>query len=525
MSILSLQFLFFVLGVMLLYFMIPKKWQWIVLFIANILFYLSFGVKYIGYILFTSIVTYWAALKLDAVSDESKKSIAATDSASKKSVREMFLSLKSRICKSAIILSVGIWIIIKYGNFIIDNVNAVMKLLHLSWSVEHLSFIIPLGMSFYTFHAVGYLMDVYRSKYPAEKNFAKYFTFVCYFPHLLQGPFSRFDGLGKSIFEEHSFSYDRLCNGCARIVWGFFKKVVVADQLGIAVTTIFQHYTSYTGTHIFMSMFFYCIQLYADFSGYMDIMCGISHILGIRLAENFEQPYFARTIDDFWRRWHITLGRWFRDYVFYPVSMGKFAQQIGRNARQKWGPKMGKLVPGYYALIFVWTATGLWHGASWTFLIWGWLNLLVIMSTMQLDDWYTKVKTKLHINDKGKPWILFCILRTFILVCFFRFFSTADNMAKLIAMLKHAVNHMSFKMLFSSKLFAGMQRESVIAVLVGIFLIFVVDMLKENNRWESVKANCPMLIRNVAYTFLIITTILFIAGGNELTKGFMYANF
>jgi len=249
-------------------------------------------------------------------------------------------------------------------------------------------------MSFYTFHSVGYLMDVYRSKYPAEHNFCKYFTFISYFPHLLQGPFSRFDGLGKSIFEMHSFSYDRLCEGCARIVWGFFKKVVIADQLGVVVSAITQHYTNYTGTHIFMSIIFYGIQLYADFSGYMDIMCGFSHILGIKLSENFEQPYFARTIDDFWRRWHITLGHWFRDYVFYPVSMGKVAQQIGRRARGKWGPKMGKLVPGYYALIFVWTATGLWHGASWTFLIWGWLNMLVIMSTMQLDDWYTKIKTK-----------------------------------------------------------------------------------------------------------------------------------
>ena len=525
MSIISLQFLFFVLAVVLFYFIVSKKWQWVVLFIANILFYISFGLKYIGYILFTSIVTYWAALILDKVSKKGKEAIVAAAQDQKKCVREKFSDLKSRICKFAILLAVGIWIVVKYGNFMIDNVNSVLKFLHIAWTAEHLPFIIPLGMSFYTFHAVGYLMDVYRAKYPAEKNFARYFTFVCYFPHLLQGPFSRFDELGKSIFEEHSFSYDRLCDGCARIVWGFFKKVVVADQLGIAVTAIFNHYTSYTGTHIFMSMFFYCIQLYADFSGYMDIMCGISQILGIRLFENFQQPYFARTVDDFWRRWHITLGWWFRDYVFYPVSFGKFAQQLGRNARKRWGPKMGKLIPGYYAMIFVWTATGLWHGASWTYIIWGWLNLFVIISTMQLDDWYTEIKSKFHINDKGKPWILFCVLRTFLLVCFFRFFSTSHSMDKLFAMLSHAIHHMNINILFSSKLFAGMKRESVIAVLVGILLIFIVDMLKENDCWESVKEKCPMIIRNVAYTFLIITTILFMAGGNELTKGFMYAVF
>ena len=500
MSILSLVFLFFVSGTILLYFCVPKRWQWIVLFIANILFYLSFGIQYIGYILFTSIVTYLAALKLDRVSKEGKEAVAAAPQDQKKSVREKILGYKNRICNFAIILSVGIWVIIKYGNFIIDNVNAALNILNVSWAAEHVPFIVPLGMSFYTFHAVGYLLDVYRAKYPPERSFTRYFTFVSFFPHLLQGPFSRFDELGRSLFEEHSFSYDRFCDGCARIAWGFFKKVVVADQLGVTVTTIFQHYGSYTGTHIFMSIFFYGIQLYADFSGYMDIMCGISHIMGIKLPENFQQPYFARTIDDFWRRWHITLGRWFRDYVFYPVSMGKFAQQIGRSARKKWGPKMGKLIPGYYALIFVWTATGLWHGASWTFLIWGWMNLFVITSTMQLDDWYTKIKARLHINDKGKPWILFCILRTFLLVCFFRFFSTADSVRRVYYMLKYAVTHLDISTLFSSSLFVGMKRENMTAVLIGMALILAVDIMKENDCWESFKAKCPMLLRNFAYT-------------------------
>ena len=469
MSIISLQFLFFVAGVLLFYFTIPRKWQWIVLFIANVLFYVSFGIKYIGYILFTSVLTYWAALKLDVVSAEGKKAVTAAAQEQKKSVRENILKLKNRICDTAIILAVGIWVIVKYGNFIIDNINSVLNILHVSWSAEHLPFIIPLGMSFYTFHAVGYLLDVYRAKYPAERSFAKYFTFISFFPHLLQGPFSRFDEVGKNLFEEHSFSYDRLCDGCARIVWGFFKKVVIADQIGVSVTAIFQNYTNYTGTHIFVGVIFYGIQLYADFSGYMDIMCGISHILGISFPENFQQPYFARTIDDFWRRWHITLGRWFRDYVFFPVSMGKFAQQkIGRRVRAKWGPKMGKLVPGYYALVFVWTATGLWHGARWTYLFWGWLNLLLIMSTMQLHDWYTDIKAKLHINDKGKPWILFCIIRTFLLVCFFRIFSTANTLDKAFAMLKYAITHFKVSLLFSSQLFVDMKRESIAVVLIGI---------------------------------------------------------
>ncbi len=527
MSIVSFTFLAFAVIITAAYFIVPKKWQWIVIFIANIAFYASYGKKRLIYIFFIAFVTWIVALRLEQINAMSKRILAfAPDAEAKKAVKADVLTMKRTLNTIAILLVMGIWVYIKYGNFFIENFNSAMEFVHLSWKLDPIKLLLPLGMSFYTFHSVGYLVDVYREKYPAQKNFFKYFTFMAFFPHMVQGPFSRYDSLGVSILKEHDFSWERLCAGSARILWGVFKKLIVADKIGLAVTEIFANYTGYSGTYILFSVFAYCIQLYADFSGYMDIVCGLSHVLGIELSENFRQPYFARTVDDFWRRWHITLGQWFRDYMFYPVSMGKTGQKIGRIVRAKWGPRMGKLVPGYFALIFVWSCTGLWHGASWTFLIWGYLNLIIIVSTMHLDETYTKIKAKLHINDKNFFWILFCVLRTFILVCFFRFFSTADSVSQAFDMLHGAFTSIDLSVLsHPGSLLIGLSKIEKIAALFGFVLMFLVDLLKENDKWEPVKEKTPFFLRNAAYVVLIGVIILVAGGNNDIIGGFMYANF
>lgn len=527
MSIVSMQFFFFLIVLVMLYFIVPKKWQWVVILIANVLFYIASGIKYLIYIVFVSFIAYWLALGIEKMNVLSAKTMKAVeDSETKKEVKSGNLYIKRMLCTMAIFLVAGVWIFLKYGNFLISNMNAVFGLLRLNYQQEPISLIVPLGMSFYTFHAIGYVVDIYRGKYHTEKNFAKFFAFVSYFPHIIQGPFSRFESLGKSILEEHEFSYNRLCSGSSRILWGLFQKLIIADKLGVMVNLIFGSYLDYTGSQIFFAMFAYCIQLYADFKGYMDIMCGISHVLGISLAENFRQPYFAKSIDEFWRRWHITLGRWFADYVFYPVSMGKVGQKLGKKARKQWGPKMGKLVPGYFALFFVWTATGLWHGANWTYLVWGYLNLIVILTTMQLTDTYDRWKRNLHINSDGFVWTAFSVLRTFFLVCFFRFFSIGDNLGVALSTIKHAVSDFQLKMiLHPGNLFPGMTTINVYVVCFGIVCLFIVDLLQETQKWENIKAKCPMVIRNVWYVTTIIFLVLFAGGSNDLVGGFMYANF
>lgn len=527
MNIISLKFLIFVLSFIVVYFAVPKKWQWIVVLFGNVIFYAFAGIEYIAYMLLVSLATFYGALLIEKETLKGKERLSLAQSVDeKKVIKAEVLKKKKLVSTFAIVLSMGIWAVLKYSNFFIDNFNLVVNHINSDLAVNNLSWVLPLGMSFYTFHATGYLVDVYRSKYAAEKNFFKYLTFISYFPHIIQGPFSRFDELGKSISEEHGFSYERLCRGASRMLMGFFKKIVVADKIGVAVNSIFAGYETYSGFYMMFAMCAYGIQLYADFAGYMDIVCGLSEILGIKLAENFERPYFAKTVDEFWRRWHITLGTWFRDYVFYPVSMGKTGQKMGKWARKKWGPKMGKLVPGYFALIFVWTATGLWHGANWTYLVWGYLNLLVIALTMQLSDFYEKVKAFLHIKSESLYWKIFCIVRTFILVCFFRFFSAAPDISTAMQMLKYTGINMHTEVFRSpTLLFVGMEYLDIIIAVLGILIIAVVDILGEIGKWENIETNCPMILRNIGYTVIIMMLIFSFGSTSDLMGGFMYASF
>ncbi len=527
MSFVSFRFLVFAVATVLVYFAVPKKWQWVVILTANFVFYLSNGAIYGLYLLAAAGATYGAALWLEKTGARRKTIMAnAQTPEEKRTVGKKIGRMQKRICAAGIVVTAGIWVVLKYSNFFIDNVNDLLQAVHLRPAVPNVSWILPLGISFYTFHAIGYLVDIYRHKYKVQRNFGKYFAYVSYFPHMIQGPFTRYDQTGQSILEPHTFSYERFAAGCARILWGLFKKLVIADKLGIAVTSIFADHHAYSGAFLLFAIFGYCIQLYADFSGYMDMACGLSNILGIDLPENFQQPYFARSVEEFWRRWHITLGRWFRDYVFYPVSMGSTGQKLGRMSRKKWGAQMGKQVPGYFALIFVWTATGLWHGASWTFLFWGYLNLIVIVCSMQLTDAYSRIKARLHIRSDGWLWTGFSILRTFFLVCIFRFFSTAPDVGTAFSMLGGMISGFRLHALARPlAFFINMTPIEIGFALAGIAGMLIVDILTECGRWEGVKARCPMLVRNLVYTVLILSIILVAGGSNDLVGGFMYANF
>ncbi|MCR5251733.1 MAG: hypothetical protein K6E50_14135 [Lachnospiraceae bacterium] len=525
MAFTSLGFLFFALATVTLYFVFPKKWQWLVLFAANLYFYSTYEIRFLVFLLAAGLISYAAALILEKQNRSSELALKNAGAEDKDRVRRENLKRKKRIAAIAIPLILSSWIVIKYGRFFISNINALIGISGTPGKLPEPEWILPLGMSFYTFHAIAYLIDVYRKKYPAERNFLKYFTFLSFFPHMIQGPFSRFGELGKSIFEEHRFSTDRLREGSARILWGMFKKIVIADPLAATVSTILGDHQAYGGVQILFAVFVYSVRLYADFSGYMDIACGLSHILGIRLAENFRRPFFAKTVDEYWRRWHVTLGFWFRDYVFYPASMGKAGMKLSKWARSKWGPRMGKLISGYFALIFVWTATGLWHGANWTYLVWGYLNLFVIVSTMQLGEVYDKITGKLHIRRESLPWKLFCMLRTFLLISVFRFFSIAPGLKEAFSTLGHTV--LDFRpalLLKPSGFLIGMYREEILMAGAGILAMLVVDILQEKEKWDALKAKVPFGLRAFIYACMLLMITLMVKGA-DMSQGFMYANF
>ena len=527
MSIFSGTFPCFIFILGILYFITPKKIQWIILLAGNLVFYAWSGYRYLVYILGFSFVTWFTGLQIEKISTELHQKLPEVTVKEEKTALRKAAGRGKRIrITAALVLTLGIWIVLKYGQFLLNIFTPLSALFGASKTAGTLSLIVPLGMSFYTFDAIGYMIDVSRGKYAADRNYFHYLTFVSFFPHIIQGPFSRYNKLGETLFAFHSFSYDRLCQGAGRILWGYFKKLIVADKLAVTVNEIYSSYDHYWGIHILFVIVLYGIQVYADFSGYMDIVSGISHILGITLDENFKQPYLAVSVDDFWRRWHMTLGQWFRDYLFYPISMSKPLQRIGKKTREHFGPRAGKLIISYVSMFPVWTVTGLWHGANVTFLIWGWMNMLVMMISQALDPFYEKMRNLFHISLQSSLWHGFRVLRTFYLICFFRLFSRADSLMTAQHMIRHIFKGINRKLLLHPlQLFPQMRAQDVYAALIGTVMMILVDLLCEKGKWENAKEKTPFFIRDLIYVILIFIIILFAGTGEDIARNFIYANF
>ncbi len=525
MSFISAQFLFFAVALILIYFVAPKAAQPYILLIGSLLFYISNGVRFVPFLILTTITVYFAAISVESIETAAKAKTAA-DASSKKQIRENAQRDKRIVCATALFIDLGIWIVLKCAGFFVSNVNRLLSLMNIiSESFPIASFIVPLGMSYYIFMAASYLIDIYRGKYKAERNILKLLLFLCYFPHIVQGPFSRFDKLGKTLFEKHGFSYQRLCEGASRILWGLFKKLIIADKLAVAVAEVFGQENGYKGIAVFIGTILYSVQIYTDFTGYMDIAGGLSHILGIELSENFRRPYFSKSIDEFWRRWHITLGAWFKDYLFYPISMSKAVQRKSRELKGRLGAKAAKLIPGYVALVAVWTATGLWHGTSWGYLVWGWLNMAVIMLGLALTDTYKKLKAVFHIRD-GRAWGIFSILRTFVLVCIIRIFSRADSLYLACLMIRDLFQRSSLKLTESlGMMFSALSAVEICAALIGTIAVIVVDLLCEAGCWEAAKKKTPFLVRNILYVAMFFSLVLLAGGDSTLVGNFLYAQF
>lgn len=507
MSLISFPFFVFVLVLLLVYYLAPPRFQWVVIPIFSALFYLSYGAGSIVFLAVTMAFTFTVGILLNRTDDRfGALRRECADKEQKKKYKTDCIKTKKRIMLIGLFVDFAIWILFKFTSLF-------------SFS--------PLGISIYTFIAAGYCIDVYRGKYRAEKNLLRYCSFVSFFPHILQGPFSRYDALKETLFEGCRFSFDRLEQGMIRIVWGCFKKLVIADRMKVVIDLILPRDSGYGGIYVFLLFILLPIQLYADFSGYMDIAAGICHMMGIRLQENFRQPFFARSIDEFWRRWHITLGAWFRDYLFYPISMSKAVQKISARCKNLLSPALVRMIPSYIALFFVWSATGLWHGKSWNFLLWGWINLLCIASGMQFKSLYERIRKRLHISDESKWWHLFQMVRTFLIFGFAEMVSDIHSIYGIWMKCRSLFCEHNWHLIASPlQLFAGLEARDLVILGIGIILMLILDILKEKNvDIYDLAGRIPVVFRYIGYVSLFYAVILFGYAGTNAAGGFMYEQF
>lgn len=513
----SFKFLFFLAIVVLIYYIVPKKYRWTVLLLGSMYFYYCSKAVFIPFVGGVSVFSYLTAriisLKYEKIDLESFN--LEKDEA--KELRAKGSAFCKRILILALIIILGLLVYTKIAKYVVNSFA----------HIEGFNVIVPLGISYFTFSTVGYMLDVYWKRYKAEKNFFKYLLYVIYFPHITQGPIPRYDKLSESLFAEHAFSYEKICEGCSRILWGFFKKQIIADVAGIVVESVFGSWETQNYITILFGTFMYAIQVYVDFAACMDMALGISHMFGVDLEENFRQPYFSRSVEEFWRRWHITLGKWFKDYLCMPVSVCKPVKNLSKKMRKKYGNTAGKNTVTISALIAVWICTGLWHGTGLNYVLWGcWQGGIIIFSTL-MEKNYSKAKKFLRINEDAIWWKGFQMIRTFILCGIIpRLLTRAASVSVAVILFGRVLTlHGSSETVVGILNNSGVNCGRLIAMLIGILALFTVSVLKEIKIWDGLIRRCPFIIRNVVYVILIYTIIMFAGGDSDITSGFMYANF
>ncbi|MCI8995487.1 MAG: MBOAT family protein [Lachnospiraceae bacterium] len=376
--------------VFLVYWTAPRKYRWGVLFVASYYFYMSWNVKYVALILLTTVVSYVTALLMERTK--------------RKSLRKLYLT-------GALLISLGVLFFFKYYNFLSNSVTELLQRLAIPVQPHTLELMLPVGISFYTFQTLSYVIDVYRGEVKATRHFGKYATFISFFPQLVAGPIERTRNLLPQIEGEHTFNCEKAIAGAKLIAWGFFKKIAIADTISAYVNLIYDQLPERQGFSLVIATVFFAFQIYCDFSGYSDIAVGVAKLLDIDLMTNFSSPYWASSIREFWSRWHISLSTWFRDYVYIP---------LGGNRTKPWRHRLN--------LMLTFLASGLWHGANWTYVLWGGIHGLGQI----VEDLFLRGEKK---RSRKRTW--YGVLLTFTFVCFAWIFFRANTVGDAWYVLTH----------------------------------------------------------------------------------------
>ncbi|MBQ8417013.1 MAG: MBOAT family protein, partial [Clostridia bacterium] len=444
-------------------------------------FYALSGVEYLGFLLYTAAVTYLTGVVLQRRADREDAYVEQHRDILSKAERKAYRNAQRKkrfwVLLIGLILGFGMLAVLKYTAFVMSNVRSAWT----AFGGEAFaipSLLLPLGISFYTFQSMGYLIDVYRKKGRAEQNPMKLLLFVSYFPQLLQGPISRFGDLHGQLISPHRFDGFSFRSGLLRVAWGYFKKMVLADTAMLGVKALVADPAAFQGVYVFLLILLYSAQIYGDFTGGIDITIGLSEMMGIKLTENFNRPFSSKSTKEYWNRWHITMGSWFTDYVFYPLSVSRPMQALSAKACDKFGNGFGLRLPVYTATIITWFLTGLWHGAGWNFIVWGLLNCLVILVSRELEPIYRRFYKRFPTLSSSRLWGAWQAVRTFLLMGLIRSLDCYRNVGTTFSLWGSMLTRWNFGELFGQGLFSfGMSGFDLGVVVCAAVLAFFVSRL------------------------------------------------
>ena len=505
MSLISLWFPALVLISAVIYYLVPKRRRWLVLLAASFVFYLWGGIGQAVYIVITSVSTYLCGLWLQRIRDKN-------EAARVKKLRRPVVFL-------ACLINFGMLFAIKYWDLALDMAGLRLPRLGLA---------APLGLSFFIFQSIGYVADVARGKVKAERNLLKFSLFVSFFPQITEGPIGRYGALAPQLYDGNDLDFENIRSGLQLSMWGLIKKLVIAERAGVIVAKVYSTGGAYDGAVIAFAVLMYCVQLYCDFSGGVDIARGAAKCFGIDMAENFKRPIFAKTLTEYWRRWHISLGAWLRDYVFYPLTFTKLFNRIGKLTRKHIGGTLGRIIPTSLATFIIYFLVGIWHGANYTYIAFGLYNGLLITSGLLMAPAFEKLRTRLKIGPKTRWFSAFSMGRTMLIVFIGRYITRAPYLKMALIMLKRTVADFHISALFSGVIQSlGMTGLDLIVVAAGVILINAVELIEE--RGTDVRL---ALSKKSGFTQwvcmalpLAIIVIAALLSGDYTASSFIYAQF
>lgn len=510
------------------YSVVPKAWKKYFLLLASYVFFWLVSGKLVVYLALSTLSIHYFGLWLDRLAGQRHEQVKAAQREERKAIKAAFLRRQRGVLTLAVVLHIGVLLTLKYTPFFTQNLNTLLRKLPGSLSLEIPSYLLPIGISFFTLQAVSYLVDVYRGVIKADDNLLRLALFMSFFPQIVEGPICRYGDTAQALWEVAPIRFENLKLGLQRILYGFMKKVVVADRLNPFVGEVFSHYTSYEGGMIALAAVGYTVQLYMDFSGTMDVVVGIARIFGVTMPENFQRPFFSKTVSEFWQRWHITLGTWFRDYIFYPVTMSKRMKSLTSCARKKLGNHFGPLAAGAIALFCVWFCNGLWHGAAWHYLFFGMYHFVLILGGSLIEPLVKRVNRACHIKSEWGVYRAVQIVRTSLLVVIGELFFRANGLRAGFAMFRKMVTDFRFTTC-TAALFEklGLDPKDLLIVGVTLLLVLVASVLSEKGigiRKTMKKQN--VVLRWAFWYLVILFIILFGAYGRGCVPVEpMYANF
>lgn len=443
----SIQFLIFFPIVTVAYFIIPHKFRYLWLLLSSYYFYMCWNPRYALLMLFSTAVTYVSGLMISMPVRAEKQ----------EHWRRFWVA-------GSFILNLSVLFFFKYFNFAFDFLERMLSVAGIRFIEQPFSLVLPVGISFYTFQALSYTMDVYRKEIEPERNFFRYALFVSFFPQLVAGPIERSKNLLEQLREKQHFEYERMRQGLLTMVWGFFLKMVISDRIALLVDTVYDNYWIYSGFEIALASILFAFQIYTDFQGYSCIAIGSAEVMGFRLMENFDTPYFSMSVAEFWRRWHISLSTWFRDYLYIPLG----------------GNRKGN-IRKYLNIMVVFLLSGLWHGASWHFVIWGGIN-----GAYQIIGELTK-KVRLHIgrvlgvNEKRFSCRLARTIGTFLLVDLSWIFFRANGTITALRIIKRMFLTFNPWIFFDGGIYRlGLDQKDLSVLTVSLLCLFVASLCKYN---------------------------------------------